>query len=104
VTNEGRTAQIVPGVTVHDHPASGRPSELHFMVGGQKIAEIGPHSPAESGDVGPDYIDLLAQWAGRPVAHQEWKNRLLADNGLLYPDYGSAAGARRHRVFASNGA
>ena len=25
------------------------------------------------------------------------------DNGLLYPDYGSARSARRHRVLASNG-
>lgn len=95
---EGITATIAPGVTIHDHPHSGRPRELHFMVDGQKIAEIGPTSKSGSEeDVAPGYIDLLAEWDGRPVHHDTWKNRILADNGLLFPDHHSAKNAPRVR-------
>lgn len=99
VTNEGMTAELAPGVTVHDHPHSGRPRELHFMVDGQKIAEIGPLTDAAdfSEDVAPGYIDLLPEWAGKPVRHDSWKNAILRDNGLLHPSHESAKNAPRIR-------
>lgn len=100
IANEGTTAELAPGVTVHDHPHSGRPRELHFMVDGQKIAEIGPVTQSAGGfaeDVAPAYIDLLAEWDGKPVRHDTWKNRILADNGLLFPDHQSAKNAPRVR-------
>ena len=99
VTNEGATATLTKGVTIHDHPMSGRPREIHFMVSGQKVAEIGPPSKALHGseDVAPGYVDLLVEWDGRPVHHDAWKNRILADNGLLYSDYESARKSPRLR-------
>jgi len=102
VTNEGITAVVVEGqLWVHDHPHSGRPRELHVMASGssgwQKIAEIGPETRGENEDVAPGYIDLLAEWDGKPVHHEQWKNRILADNGLLFSDYESALKAPRKR-------
>jgi len=103
VTNEGATATLVTGVTIHDHPHSGRSREIHFMVFGQKIAEIGPPTMHEGDEVAPRYIDLLAYWDGKPVHHDAWKNRILADNGLLFDDYESAKAAPRTRhILASN--
>lgn len=95
---EGMTAELLPGVSIHDHPDSGRPFQLHFMVDGQKIAEIGPPTAADGteGDVAPGYIDFLAEWDGRPVAHEAWKDRIMADNGLsTYPSYEGARKAAR---------
>ena len=100
VTKEGVMATLVTGVTIHDHPHSGRPREIHFMVDGQKVAEIGPTDKAEGEDVAPGYIDFLAEWDGRPVSHQAWKNRILADNGLLYADHSAAKSAPRHSMAA----
>jgi len=103
VTNEGLTAELVTGVTIHNHPRSGRASEIHFMVFGQKVAEIGPLVASEGDEVAPRYIDLLVEWDGKPVHHEMWKNRILADNGLLFNDYESAKAAPRTRhVLASN--
>ena len=73
---EGLTADLVPGVSIHDHPMSGRNREIHFMVDGQKIAEIGPPTGSEQENA-PGYIDLLAEWLGKPVAHDRWKARIL---------------------------
>lgn len=102
ISGEGRTAWLAPEVTIHDHPASGRSREIHFMVSGQKIAEIGPLTPHAGDEVGPAYIDLLAEWAGKPVHHDQWKNLILADNGLLHDNYESAVrGPRRGRLAAS---
>lgn len=88
---EGSGASLVPdgSVVIHDHPHSGRPREIHFMVDGQKIAEFGPPDATEGvdSDVAPGYISFLGEWMGQPVHHVEWKNRIMADNGLL-PDRG----------------
>lgn len=90
----GHELIVVPGVlSIHDHPASGRPHEIHVMVfspgrtgveGWQKVCELGPAALAEgeANDVAPGYVDFLAEWAGEPVDHKEWKNRIAADNGL----------------------
>ncbi len=103
VTNEGLTAELVTGVTIHNHPRSGRASEIHFMVFGQKVAEIGPLVANKGDEVAPRYIDLLAYWDGKPVHHEMWKNRILADNNLLFDDYESAKTAPRTRhILASN--
>ena len=112
---EGMTAEVIPGVlAVHDHPQSGRPRELHVMIADpaglpdrgdataseasrahwQKIAEIGPPD-GDAGEVGPGYINFLAEWAGRPVHHEEWKRRILADNNLLHDSYEAAVAAPR---------
>lgn len=104
VQQEGLTAEVVPGqLWVHDHPHSGRPRELHVMCAGsggewQKIAEIGPVTESlQSENVAPGYIDLLPEWDGKPVHHEDWKNRILADNGLLHPSHESAKNAPRIR-------
>jgi hypothetical protein len=84
---EGHAAALVPdgSITIHDHPGSGRPREIHFMVDGVKIAEFGPPDGSEGvdSDVAPGYIDFLGEWDGQPVHHVDWKNRIMADNGLL---------------------
>jgi hypothetical protein len=86
---EGNGNSLVPdgSVTIHDHPGSGRPREIHFMVDGQKVAEFGPPDGAEGqdSDIAPGYIDFLGEFMGKPVYHADWKNRIMADNGLL-PD------------------
>lgn len=87
--NEGEAAELVPGhVTIHDHPHSGRPLEIHFMVDGQKIAEFGPPEGTEGvdTDVAPGYIDFLGQWMGQPVHHVDWKNLIMADNDMTPHD------------------
>jgi muconolactone delta-isomerase len=91
---EGMIAEIGPGIAIHDHPQSGRPREIHFMVDGQKIAEIGPPD-GNAGEVAPGYINFLAEWMGKPVHHEEWKQRILQDNGLLHPSYEAAVAAGR---------
>jgi muconolactone delta-isomerase len=97
VVNEGLTAELTEGVTVHDHPVSGRPREIHFMVGGQKVAEIGPVTGHPGEDVAPSYVDLLAEWDGKPVAHEAWKQRILVDNNLVHPSYTQAVISPRIR-------
>jgi muconolactone delta-isomerase len=98
VAGEGTSAEIAPGVSIHDHPHSGRPRELHFMVGGQKIAEIGPETESlQSENVAPGYIDFLAEWEGKPVHHEAWKQRILRDNGLVHDSYQDAVSAPRVR-------
>ena len=104
---EGLTAALADGVSIHDHPDSGRPRELHFMVGGQKIAEIGPVSApyndlandeppfGKAEDVEPGYVDFLAEWAGKPVRHEAWKRRIMEDNGLTHDSYDSAVAGLR---------
>lgn len=96
--DEGTSAEIVPGVSIHDHPHSGRPRELHFMVKGQKIAEIGPPSDAWGPqEIAPAYIDFLAEWEGKPVHHEAWKQRILRDNRLFHDSYQDAVSAPRVR-------
>lgn len=102
VQQEGLTAEVVKDqLWVHDHPHSGRPRELHVMCPGeggwQKIAEIGPVTKGDGEDVAPGYIDLLAEWDGRPVDHDNWKNALLRDNGLLHGSHEAAKNAPRIR-------
>lgn len=77
--------EIAPGVTIHIHPESGNPRDIHFMVDGKKTAEIGPASPTPDGmheDNVPGYISFLAEWDGLPVRNDVWKRQILADNGL----------------------
>jgi hypothetical protein len=75
-------------VAIHDHPSSGRPREIHFMVhdaehGWQKVAELGPTGAKEENeDVATGYVDFLEEWAGQPVAHLDWKARIRRDNKL----------------------
>lgn len=91
---EGTAADVAPGISVHDHPHSGRPRELHFMVDGVKVAELGPgsHDPAyPHEDVEPGYVDLMSEWAGKPVRHSHAKARILADNGLSETDVSESA-------------
>src|ERR1700733_5824593 len=90
---EGHAAALVPdgSVMIHDHPGSGRPREIHFMVdahdgnGLVKVAEFGPPDGSEGidSDVAPGYIDFLGQWDGKPVHLVQWRNRIEEDNGLL---------------------
>ena len=93
---------IVPGVvSIHDHPESAETGrQLHFMVHNghtmQKVAELGP--PTVDGETrAPGYIDILAEWAGRPVHHGRWIARIRQDNGLVHGDYQSALNASRQR-------
>lgn len=92
---------IVPGqVSIHRHPESDNPRQIHFMVHtngtAQKVAEIGP--PTGEGErVIPGYIDFLAMWAGQPVRHQRWVERIRRDNGLVYGSYEDAKAALRSR-------
>jgi hypothetical protein len=88
---------LCPGVSIHDHPGSDRGRQIHFMVDGQKIAELGPLNDEGESGVGPGYVDFLAEWQGRPVRHDKWIARLKADNNLLHPDYSTALNAPRAR-------
>jgi hypothetical protein len=77
---------VGPGITVHIHPESGNPRAIHFMADDVKIAEIGPSGPAPDGmheDNVPGYVSFLAEWDGKPVASQLWKDQIAQDNGLL---------------------
>lgn len=89
--------EIADGVSVHDHPGTDRGRQLHFMVGGQKLAELGPQADEGETGVGPAYVDFLAEWQGRPVIHDKWRARLLADNNLVHGDYAAAFAAPRTR-------
>ena len=83
---ESLTVKINEHVSVHDHPHSGRPRELHFMVDGVKVAELGPQDPPSDHfpeDVEPGYLSIMAQWAGQYVDHADYKFQLLVDNGLV---------------------
>lgn len=74
---------IVPGlISIHDHPDSGRPREIHFEVDGVKIAEIGPVERVDTEDVREGYVSIVEEWMGQPTEHQAWKDRILADNGM----------------------
>lgn len=95
---------IVPKVvSVHKHPESEDPEQIHFMVhdpdtgAQQKVAELGPPS-GDAEHRAPGYIDFLAQWAGRPVLHSRWVERIRRDNDLEYGSYPEAVEAARHRV------
>lgn len=93
--------EIAPGVTIHNHPGSGNPRQIHFMVDGVKVAELGPTTDTPAGvheDNVPRYIDFLADWADKPVGHEVWKRQIAADNGLVHPSYQHAKAAPRHRV------
>lgn len=97
---EGLTAEL-PGIgqAVHDHPHSGRPHELHFMLDDVKIAELGPDSDAEGGDVSGGYVDFLSEWAHRPVNGPRVariKERIAEDNMLT----GDAPTARDRALLA----
>jgi muconolactone D-isomerase len=88
--------ELCPGVSIHDHPGTDRARQIHFMVDGQKLAELGPYSDEGEG-IAPGYVDFLARWMGRPVRHTKWEMRLRMDNQLLHPDYASALAAKRAR-------
>lgn len=77
---------VGPGITVHVHPESGNPRAIHFMVNDTKVAELGPSGPAPDGmheDNVPGYVSFLAEWGGKPVTSQLWKDQIARDNGLL---------------------
>ena len=105
VPGEGQVAEVYSGnpvLEVHDHPHSGRSVQIHVMVGPRghlvKIAELGPSVPSGE-EVAPGYIDILAQWDGKPVRHYEWKDRILMDNGLMSA-VGEGSIHRRHSLAA----
>lgn len=87
---------LAPGVSVHDHPGTDRGRQLHFMVDGQKLAELGPLND-EGEDIGPGYVDFLAEWFGKPVIHRKWEARIRRDNNLVHGDYAAAFAAPRTR-------
>ena len=88
--------EIAPGVSIHDHPGTDRGRQLHFMVGGQKLAELGPLNDEGEG-IGPGYVDFLAEWLGKPVIHRKWEARIRRDNSLVHGDYAAAFAAPRTR-------
>lgn len=89
--------ELCPGVSIHDHPGTDRNRQLHFMVDGQKVAELGPVTDEGEKEIGPGYVDFLAEWLGKPVSHAKWVARIKADNQLLHPDYDAALNAPRAR-------
>ena len=101
--------ELAPGISIHDHPGTDRALQIHFMVDGQKMAEIGPpitthqFPPGQTQgkvigeSVVPGYIDFLAEWEGRPVRHARWQNRIAKDNGLTHSSYEDALAASRVR-------
>jgi muconolactone delta-isomerase len=89
--------ELCPGVSIHDHPGTDRNRQLHFMVDGQKVAELGPVTDEGEKEIGPGYVDFLAEWLGKPVSHAKWVARIKADNQLLHPDYDTALNAPRAR-------
>jgi hypothetical protein len=91
---EGLTAELPEiGVTVHDHPHSGTRRELHVMVSGVKVAEVGPADDSdvavgEHDDNVSGYVDFLAEWAGQSVMDEQYgriKLKIALDNDLV-PD------------------
>lgn len=86
-------------VSIHDHPGTDRARQIHFMVGGQKLAELGPLDN-EGEQIAPGYVDFLAEWMGKPVIHRQWEARLRLDNGLVHQDYAAALAAARVRHHA----
>lgn len=88
--------ELVPGVSIHDHPGTDRGRQIHFMVDGQKLCELGPRKD-EGEAIGAGYIDFLAEWFGKPVRHAQWEARIKADNNLLHPGYNAALAAPRAR-------
>lgn len=89
------------GISIHDHPGTDRPAQIHVMCDGQKIAEIGP--PYDYVDfrdgkesVVPGYIDFLAEWQGRPVRHVRWQERIKRDNNLVHASYDDAVKGTRY--------
>lgn len=97
---EGMSAELPSlGLSIHDHPGSGRSRQIHFMVNGVKIAELGP--PTDEGEeVAPGYVDFLAEWDGQPVHAYNVKLRIALDNGLV-PDPERAM-RRAAREFGEN--
>lgn len=87
---------IATGVSIHDHPGSDRGRQIHFMVDGQKLAELGPLAD-EGEKIGPGYVDFLAEWFGKPVIHRKWEARIRRDNNLVHGDYAAAFAAPRNR-------
>jgi muconolactone D-isomerase len=94
---EGGSVDLTEHVSIHTHPTSAFPREIHFMVDGQKVAELGPDANLNDEPKAPRYIDFLASWEGRPVLHRKWEARIRRDNSLLHPDYESALTAHRAR-------
>jgi len=97
---EGQGLDLGAGISIHDHPDTDRGLQIHVMVDGQKVAEIGPPAQPEYGaeeSVVPGYIDFLGEWEGRPVRHERWVQRIKADNGLLHASYAEAVQASRYR-------
>jgi muconolactone delta-isomerase len=82
-------AEITPApeMSLHVHPDGPDPFEVHVMVDGQKLAEIGP--PAGYYAANPDarhskadgYVSMIGLWMGQPVMHEHWARRIAADNG-----------------------
>jgi len=102
---EGRMAELPDiGVTVHDHPHSGSGRELHVMLNGMKVAEIGPPDDSdkrkgEHDDNVPGYVDFLAEWTGKSTMDEHYgrlKLKIAWDNGLV-PDTDTA---RRRALYA----
>jgi muconolactone D-isomerase len=94
---EGGSVDLTEHVSIHQHPTSATPAEFHFMVDGQKVAEIGPDQNLNGEVQAPGYVDFLAEWEGIPVLHRKWKARIREDNGLLHPNYAAALAAPRAR-------
>jgi muconolactone delta-isomerase len=100
---EAQGLELCPGVSIHDHPGTDRSLQIHFMVSGQKIAEIGPPAGDSGESVVGGYIDFLAEWMGRPVLHEQWKQRIMRDNGLVHESYEQAVSQPRTRGYGTFG-
>jgi muconolactone D-isomerase len=94
---EGGSVDLTEHVSIHTHPNSATPAEIHFMVDGQKLCEFGPDVNLNNEPKAARYIDFLAEWEGKPVLHRRWEARIRQDNKLLHPDYESALAATRAR-------
>ena len=94
---EGGSVDLTEHVSIHKHPHGSTPEEIHFMVDGQKLCEIGPDVNLNGEPKAAKYIDFLAEWEGKPVSHRKWEARIRQDNRLLHPDYATALASARGR-------
>jgi muconolactone D-isomerase len=86
---------IAPNVSLHVHPESPFPREVHFMVDGQKVAAIGPPDKQEGEALAGGYVALIARWEHQPVMHYYWWNKIMQDN-RLNPTQGPLAQSYEH--------
>jgi muconolactone delta-isomerase len=74
-----------PEVSLHTHPGSAFSREVHVMVGGQKVAALGPPDKQEGDQLVGGYVEILARWMDQPVTHRYWQERIARNNGIEPP-------------------